>query len=135
MKQFRSILSVAFAFLVLFSSSNLMVSLHLCGGHVQNVALFSKAEVCEMEKQMPPCHRPLANKCCDDETIIHNSENFNAPANDISISPEQAIDIELPSVLISEVIPASSFSRVKFRNYDPPVRATDLNVSLHTFLI
>jgi hypothetical protein len=135
MKQLRSILSFAFALLVLFSSSNLMVGLHFCGGNIQNVALFSKADVCAMEEQMPPCHRQQANTCCDDETLLHNRENFNAPTTDISFSPELLGSAELPAVLISEVIPASPFSRTQYYNYDPPLREIDLNVSLHTFLI
>src|SRR5688572_992814 len=108
MKQYRSILSATFAFLVLFSSSNIMVGLHLCSGEIQNIAFFSKAESCEMEKKMPPCHRHESKPCCEDETIIHNSEDFNAPFTDISIAPAVALDVELPLVLISEVIPASS---------------------------
>jgi hypothetical protein len=135
MKQFRSILSVLFAFLVLFSSSNIMVGLHLCSGQIQNIALFSKAESCEMEKRMPPCHRHESQSCCDDETIVHNGEDFNAPATAVSMGPVFALDIELPPVPISEVIPCSPVSNSRLYNYDPPVRAADLTVSLHVFLI
>jgi len=135
MKQYRTLLSVAFASLVLFSSSNIMVGIHFCSGQIQNIALFSKAESCEMEKRMPPCHRQETQPCCEDETIIHNSEDFNAPTTDISILPVLALDVELPPILISEVIPSSPFLQAQFYNYDPPVRAADLTVSLHTFLI
>jgi hypothetical protein len=135
MKQYRTLLSVAFASLVLFSSSNIMVGIHFCSGQIQNIALFSKAESCEMEKRMPPCHRHETQPCCEDETFIHNSEGFNAPATGISIPPVLSLDIELPAVLISEVIPSSPSLNGQFSNYDPPVRAADLTVFLHTFLI
>jgi hypothetical protein len=135
MKGLQSIFSAAFAFLVLFSSSNLMVGLHLCSGKIQNIAFFSKAESCEMEKRMPPCHRHETKPCCEDETIIHNSEDFNAPVTNISIFPVLALDVELPPILISEVIPSSPISNIRSFNYDPPWRAADLTVSFQVFLI
>jgi hypothetical protein len=135
MKGFRSIFSGAFAVLVLFSSSSFMVGIHLCSGRIQNVALFTKAESCEMEKKIPPCHRHESKPCCEDETIIHNSEDFNTRFTDFSIAPALASDVELPPVLISEVIPASPILNIQSFNYDPPLRASDLTVSFRVFLI
>jgi hypothetical protein len=135
MKQYRPILSLAFAILVLFSSSNVMVGLHICSGRVQNFALFSKADGCAMEKLMPPCHKQESKPCCQDETIIHDSADFSAPAADISISPLLAVDMELPLVLISEVIPSAPTSTAGLYNYDPPLRSADLTVSFQVFLI
>lgn len=135
MKQFRSILSVAFAVLVLFSSSSFMVGVHLCGGHVQDVALFTKSEGCAMEKKMPPCHKHESKPCCEDETILHQGEDFQASVTNISLAPIPAMDMELPSVLISEVIPSAPVARIQYYNYDPPLRDNDLTVSLQVFLI
>ncbi len=134
MTRYRAILTVAFALLVLFSSSSFMVGMHLCGGHVQNVALFSKAEGCEMEKKLPPCHKQT-EPCCEDETVIHSGEDFNVSATDISPSPVPLWDATLPLVLISEIIPSSPTSRTRFYKYDPPTRAGDITVSLQVFLI
>lgn len=135
MKQHRSILSFAFAILVLFSSSSFMVGLHICSGEIQNIALFTKADACEMEKRMPPCHSHESKPCCEDESIIHQGEDFQALMTDISVSPMSALDIELAPIVISEVIPSTPFSRTHFHNYDPPIRATDLIVSFQVFLI
>ena len=135
MKQARSILSAAFAVLVLISSSSFMVGLHLCGGQVQNVALFTKADGCEMEKKMPPCHKPQSKPCCEDETIAHKGEDFKISLTEISISTGPVLDMELPAVMISEVIPSAPVSRTRYRNYDPPLRAADLTVSFQVFLI
>ena len=135
MKRFRPILSATFAIMVLFSSSSFMVGIHLCKGHIQNVALFSKADACELEKQMPPCHRHESKPCCEDESIIHQGEDFQASMTDISVSPMPALDIELAPIVISEVIPSTPVSRTHFHNYDPPLRATDLIVSFQAFLI
>lgn len=134
MKQYRSILSPLFAFLVLFSSSSFMVGVHLCGGHIQNIALFTRADGCEM-KRIPPCHKHESKPCCEDETIIHEAENFKVSTTEITISPLSSLDLELPRVLISEVVPSAPVSRVRFCNYDPPVRAADFTVSYQVFLI
>jgi hypothetical protein len=42
------------AFLVLISSSSFMVGIHRCAGEIQNMALLSKAEGCEIEKNLHP---------------------------------------------------------------------------------
>jgi hypothetical protein len=135
MKLFRSILSIAFALLVLFSSSSFMVGIHLCGGQIENIALFTKSDGCDMEKKMPACHKPQTKPCCDDETIIHNGEDFKVTITDVSISPNPASDMELPHVIISEVIPSAPVSLTSFHHYSPPLRAADLTISFKVFLI
>jgi len=135
MKLFRPILSIALASLVLLSSTSFMVGIHVCGGEVQNVALFTKAESCEKEKSLPPCHRHEQSPCCDDETVIHDGEDFNASFEKITVSPVFFVDVVQAHVLIADIIPATFLSKVKHFNYDAPLRATDLTVSLQVFLI
>ncbi len=134
MKLFYSIVSSAFALLVLFASSNVMVGIHLCGGQIQNVALFGEADKCEMEK-LPPCHRHESIPCCQDETIVHNAQDFNDHVTQLNITPTQVVDLVHPSILLDEVISSESISRFHHHNYDPPLRSHDLTVSLHVFLI
>ena len=135
MKQYRSILSSAFAILVLFSSSSFMVGLHLCGGHVQKVALFTKAEACAMEKKMPPCHKHMSKPCCQDEIIVHTAQDFKVNTNQISIAVPPVFDIIQQDILIAEIIPTSVISTKHYAYYDPPIRPTDLTVDLQVFLI
>lgn len=135
MKQYHSILSVIFAFLVLFSSSSFMVGIHLCRGHVQDVALFGKATPCAMEKQVPPCHKHESKPCCEDEAIVHDGQDFQVSSSDVAFSPVPVFDIELPTILISEVIPSAPVARIQYHVYDPPLWSTDLTVSLQVFLI
>lgn len=112
-----------------------MVGIHLCGGQIKNVALFSKSDGCEMERKMPPCHNHQSKPCCEDETIVHTGDDFNISITDITISVLPSMDVELPPVVISEVIPSSFVSFTHFYNYDPPLRATDRIVSFQVFLI
>ena len=134
MKLYRPILSLSFAFLVLFSSSSFVIGIHFCGGEVQNMALFSKAEGCEKEQQLPPCHRHELPPCCQDETILHDAQGFNSDQAQIGVSPlAPAFDAVQPPVLLAEVTPA--ISPALHYNYDPPIQRPDLTVTLQVFLI
>jgi len=135
MKQYRSILISALAILVLFSSSSFMVGMHVCSGHIQSIALFTKAEGCEMEKKIPPCHKHESKPCCEDETIVHNAQDFKGNVTQVTISAPAVLDTVQPRVLIAEVIPPSVCTIRHYVNYDPPIRPTDVTVDFQVFLI
>jgi len=135
MKAIRSISSVLLAILVLVSSSSFMVGIHFCMGELQQIALFGKAESCQMQKALPACHQHLKPTCCEDEVVFHEGTDFKVSTeNYYSIAPAP-ISIEPPLVLIDEVIPPSSFTRFQYHNYDPPLRSFDLTVAHRVFLI
>ncbi|MBS1681484.1 MAG: hypothetical protein JST48_07210 [Bacteroidetes bacterium] len=135
MKSLRSIASTALTLLVLLSSTSFRVGMHFCGGEVQNIALFTKANGCEMEKKLPPCHRQEKKSCCKDEVILHNGEDFNAASVEVSIPPISCIALAAPVIILSEVIPIDHSSRTNHFNYDSPLRASDRTVAHRTFLI
>lgn len=135
MKAFRSIAAVALAILVMVSSTSFMVGMHLCMGEVQNIAFFSKAEGCEKEQSLPPCHRHTTAPCCEDETVIHKSDDLKAGIAHMHVAVPAPMDLEQPLILISEVIPTAPLSRFKYYSYDPPLRSCDLTVEHHVFLI
>lgn len=135
MKAIRSISAVILAILVLLSSTSFMVGMHLCQGEIQNVALFSKADGCEMEQRLPPCHRHTNAPCCDDETIINEADDFKASVTHYQPAASTSLDVEQPLVLIAEIVPAASVARFKYYNYDPPLRSLDLTVAHQVFLI
>jgi hypothetical protein len=134
MKAIRSISVVVLAVLVLVSSTSFMIGMHFCMGEVQNVAFFTKADGCEKEQNLPPCHRHQKAPCCADETIIHDGDDFKASIAYFHIVAAP-MEIEQPLVLISEVIPSVPLSRIKYYNYDPPLRSCDLTVEHQVFLI
>ena len=133
MKFCRPILSLGFAALVFVSGSSFMVGLHFCGGKVQNIALFSKADGCDREKQLPPCHKHETPPCCQDETVVHQGQDFKNTITEISFSTPLIAELSAP-VLISEII-SSNTSSSSYTYYDPPCRTRDLVVSLQVFLI
>jgi hypothetical protein len=134
MKALRSISAVILAFLVLVSSTSIMVGFHICMDEVQNIALFSKADGCEKEKSLPPCHRHANAPCCDDETVIHKGDDFKASTAQAHIIAPASQDIG-PLILISEIIPAAPLAPIQYHNYDPPLRSCDLTVEHQVFLI
>jgi hypothetical protein len=135
MKKIRSISAVLLALLVLVSSTSFMIGMHFCMGEVQSIALFSKADSCEKEQNLPPCHRHERAPCCADETVIHKGDDFKASIAHLHIVAPLPLDIEAPLILISEVIPSTPLSRIQYYNYDPPLRSWDLTVEHQVFLI
>jgi hypothetical protein len=149
MKVLKSISAIILAVITLMSSTSFMVGFHYCGGRVQNVALFDKAEPCAMEANVAPgkilplsaCERmksDLAYRqagCCKDDAVIHDGDEFNATHTSIDITPAFVVEMAQPAVILSEVISSEAFLRPAYYNYDPPLRAPDLTVALQVFLI
>lgn len=135
MRSVKSIASIFFAVLVMFSSTSFMVGLHLCSGHVQSLAIFSKAEGCAMEKMLPACKMHAAKPCCEDETIVHQGEDFKIDASSIFHTTLAPIEMMAPPVLVAEVIPSVPNAKRLLYHYDPPLPSTDRTVSFGAFLI
>ncbi|MEO7694810.1 MAG: hypothetical protein ABIS36_12695 [Chryseolinea sp.] len=134
MKTYRSILFLAFAILVLFSSSNLIVGIHFCAGKVQNVAIFSKADGCDREKKLPPCHRHETPPCCRDVVIVHEGQDFKNVIAEIKFYFPLIACIASHPVVISKSV-FNQTEKEGYTYYDPPGRTLDLTVMHKVFLI
>ena len=135
MKAIRSILAAFLAILVVISSTSFVVGMHICMGKVQNVAFFQKAESCKNERSAPAAHSHMRPSCCQDEVVYHEGSDFKASVEQIHITVPAPIEAEYPLLLISEIIPDSPLSRIRFYNYDPPIRSFDLTIEHQAFLI
>jgi len=135
MKKYHSIVSLAFAILVLFSSSSFMVGIHLCCGHVQNIALLAPAEKCAMEKQMPPCHKKETKPCCEDQTVVHDAQDFKGNGNQVNIAQPIVFIVSQPWVIVANLTPAPVFVVNNVTDYDPPATFVDRTIDLQVFLI
>jgi hypothetical protein len=135
MKAVRSIAAILFATLVLVSSTSFMVGIHFCMGHVQDVALFTKATPCAMEQTMPPCHVIQKTPCCADETLVHDGQDFKVGVALAQLLASTPIELQQPFLLLSEIIPVTQVSRIQNDNYDPPLRSCDLTINHQVFLI
>ena len=133
MKAVKTIFSLMLIALVLVSSTSFMVGIHHCGGHVKNVALFDKAAGCEMELQLPPCHREAGNSCCRDLTVVHQDQDFNSTPSSFELFPIFPEDVLVTTILLAEIVPASAPSPKPV--YHPPLLSVDRPVDLRVFLI
>jgi hypothetical protein len=72
MKQFfHKIMSLAMAFVVLFSIMSFTVNMHYCGGTLVETAIFQKVKGCGMEMEKPSTEGCSITKknCCDDKQL------------------------------------------------------------------
>lgn len=135
MKPFKTILTAALSLLVLLSSSSFVIGIHLCSGQVQHVGIFTQAQVCEKESDVPPCH-PVAKKtCCEDQAIVHPGDDIKPSLSAIHIPAAQALDIANLHVVVSEIIPGTPLPQYLFADYDPPLRADDITIAHRVLLI
>jgi hypothetical protein len=132
MKSLRSIFSIFFAFLALFSTSSFVVGIHYCLGEVSNIALFSRAEGCAMERMQPSC-RQGAKACCQDDVVVHEGQGFENSAAQVVAPTPPDIEPSQPSVLLSDLF--NTRAAPESRNYIPPLQTCDRTVALQTFLI
>jgi hypothetical protein len=136
MKAFRTISSLALAFLVLMSSTSFMVGVHFCMGEVKSVALFAEADKCaKAEQKVPPCHKHQESDCCTDGVILHDGDDFKNAVPKYEFSESYQIVESNPLVEISEIIPASVVPIRFVVQYDPPLHSSDLNIDLSIFRI
>lgn len=135
MTAIRKISALILALLVLFSSTSFMLGIHVCMGKVQNIAVFSKAQGCEMEKKIPACHRHLTKPCCEDETLVHEAGDFHASVDKIQLSTPLPLFIETSRLLIAEIVPSAVLQNVKYYNYDPPLLSQNLTIAHRVFII
>lgn len=135
MRTIRTISSILLAMLVLVSSTSFIVGMHVCMGEVQNMAVFAKADGCEKEKQLPPCHRDTTPPCCEDETLTHVAEDLKVITSPVHVNPVDAADLEHTLALIAEIIPSPDRIANAYSHYIPPLLSTDLIVEHRVFLI
>jgi hypothetical protein len=135
MKTFKAISGLLLALLVLVSSTSFTVGMHFCMGKVKSIALFTKAEVCEKERSQPPCHRHASKPCCEDETVVHRSDDFKTSISESYFTAPVPAEIQQHMLLIAEIIPTAPASTFPYFNYDPPLRSCDITVEHRVFLI
>ena len=79
MKQFfHKIMSLAMAFVVLFSTMSFTVNMHYCGDTLVESAIFQKAKGCGMEMEKPStegCSITKKNCCNDEQLAIEGQDN------------------------------------------------------------
>ncbi len=83
---------------------------------------------------VPPCHKPVADACCDDETVVHDASSFNAVQGTIDLSAPVSTDADQPLILIAEIVP-EALPDLPYRDYNPPQRSFDRTIEHQVLLI
>lgn len=135
MKLFRTISSLLLAALVLLASSSFYVGVHYCGGSVKAVAFLNNADGCGHE-ELPPCHRKAMEGCCNDEQVVHESQELKASSASIILPVLSATDLLHNPVVLSEIIPAAHPTPTTYIDDHPPaLTGHDIILSIQSLLI
>lgn len=138
MKQLlRKISAIMMAFVVLFSTMSFTLSEHYCGHKLVDIGLFSKAESCGMEVQMPSSSKDCDLKksdCCNDEVKQFTGQNeLNTSFS--SLNFEQQVFVASFVYTYVNLFEGLKVNIVPFKYYTPPLLVTDIHVLDQTFLI
>lgn len=135
MKLFRTISSLLLAALVLIASSSFYVGVHYCGGTVKAVAFLNQADGCG-HRELPPCHRKAMEGCCNDEQVIHESQDINGVTVNILLPVLSSTDVIHNTLVVAEIIPTASVSPTSYFTDHPPAHTGhDIIISIQSFLI
>jgi len=123
--------SISLALLVLVSTMSFTIDSHYCGNILVDKAILSKAQTCEMHKQM---HSEDESSCCDNEVEIIEGQDilqFSKAEFDLDIPLEFTVfsliyfcDLDVFEKQIDE-----------FQSYNPPQHSLDLQLLNEVFLI
>lgn len=117
MKQFlHKILSLAMAFVVLFSTMSFTVNMHYCGKTLVEAALLHKAKGCGMEMEQATSQSCSISKknCCEDKQL--------------TIEGQDELQLQVDKISIDQQIYVVSFNELNFNFFD------GLDHHLFTFL-
>ncbi|MBD1396430.1 hypothetical protein H9Q13_04580 [Pontibacter sp. JH31] len=139
MKLIRTILSLALAWLVVFSSLGMTITQHLCAGEVMSTAFFSHSAACEMEKQresLPDCHKPaMADDCCQDQTIVLELEDEQQLIPTFKLSVPDMTFIAVFAAVWTSLFELYQPAYTHVPDYAPPSLAQDIPVLVQSFLL
>lgn len=134
----RPIACLFLAGVVLIASFGVIINMHLCGGEVQSMALFVKAQPCKSVQK--PCHgtehHGKKNGCCEEKSVVLKGEEAPAVVKATTeLSPSFNLVAVILPVLYSIVNLESTVATPRYAHYKPPLIEKDITVLVHTFLI
>jgi hypothetical protein len=137
MKQvFHKILSLAMAFVVLFSTMSFTMNMHYCGDTLVETAIFHKAKGCGMEMEKPStkdCTVTKKNCCNDEQLVIDGQDELQLQIDKISFEQHLFIaSFVYTYINLFEVIDNNITS---YETYKPPLVIRQLYKIDETYLI
>lgn len=137
MKQFfHKIMSLAMAFVVLFSTLSFTVNMHYCGDTLVETVIFKKAKGCGMEMQNPSTKGCAITKknCCDDkQLIIDGQDELKLNFDNLTFEEQQFV----ASFVYAYIALFEEYDEDinSFREYKPPLVVRQIYKLDETYLI
>lgn len=137
MKQFfHKIMSLAMAFVVLFSTMSFTVNMHYCGDTLVESAIFQKAKGCGMEMEKPSTEECSITKknCCDDKQLaIEGQDELQLQVDKITF--EQQVFIASFVYTYINLFEGLDSNVSTYEEYKPPLVIRQLYKIDETYLI
>lgn len=137
MKQvFHKIMSLAMAFVVLFSTMSFTVNMHYCGDTLVETAVFHKAKGCgmAMEKNSTEGCSITKKNCCDDKQLVIDGQDELKVSFD-KISFEQQVFIASFTYSYINLFEGIKNNIASYKDYKPPLVVKQIFKIDETYLI
>lgn len=124
------------ALLVLFSTMSFTVEKHFCGSTLVDKAVFSEAKTCGMEEHnaSPSAFEDVEENCCEEEQVhVEGQDELNISFDDLDF--EQQVFLASFGYSFATMFEALPKEVVLFKEYDPPLLVTDIQLLDQIFLI
>jgi len=138
MKQvFHKIVSLAMAFVVLFSTMSFTVNMHYCGDTLVDTAIFHKAQGCGMEMDKPSTQEGCSitkKNCCDEKQLaIEGQDELQLQVDKITFEQQLFIASFVYTYIYLSVDVDNNVS--SYEEYEPPVVIRHIYKIDETYLI
>ena len=137
MKQiFHKIMSLAMAFVVLFSTMSFTMNMHYCGETLVETVLFQKAKGCGMDMDKPAtegCSMTKKNCCNDEQLVIEGQDELQLQVDKISF--EQQVFIASYVYTYVNLFEGLENNVSSYEDYKPPLVIRQLYKLDETYLI
>jgi hypothetical protein len=135
---FHKIISIAMAFVVMFSAMSFTVDIHYCGNNLVDFSFFAETEGCGMEKAQPvkSCENPTmsSTSCCTDQQIVKEGKDDLKITFDTLSFEQQTFIVTFINSYIN-LFEGTETKEVPFVDYPPPFIKQNVQVLHQTFLI
>jgi len=107
MKFTRTIFLMTMCVLVLLSTSNFVIAIHICGKKVRTVAFLSRVNNYQNRETNPicSCRTNKSEHCCRYEAIVHEANDSILSPTYVHHIPPTVIDVIYRAIVVSEIVP------------------------------
>ena len=115
-------MSIAMAFVVLFSTMSYTLDMHYCGDKLVDTAIFHKAETCGMEMEQPSPVKDCSVKkknCCNDQQLVVDGQDELQLAFD-KLSIDEQLFVATFAYAYINLFEGSEEDLSSYRYYEPP---------------